>query len=71
MVLFGGKPVIITEFFTLFDVPFGNNPDRAFGEEDFTVGVTGMVDIAGFVFEGLAIDIIVVIEFKDILIALV
>jgi hypothetical protein len=37
---------------------------------DVTVGVTGMVDIAGFVLEGLAVNIITVIECKNVLIAL-
>ena len=70
MVLLGGKPIIVTEFFALFDVPFGNNPDGAFGDQNFAVGVTGMVDVAGFVLQGFAINIVAVVEFKDILIAL-
>ena len=59
-VLLGGKPVIITEFFAFLHIAFGNNPDGAFGDQDVTVGVTGMVDIAGFVLESLAIDITLV-----------
>jgi hypothetical protein len=71
MVLLGGKPIIVTEFFALFDVPFGNNPDGAFGDQNFAVGVTGMVDVAGFVLQSLAVNIIAVIEGKNVLIALI
>jgi hypothetical protein len=46
--------------------PVPNNPDGAFGDQDFTVGVTRMVDIAGFVLQGLAVNIIAVIEIKNV-----
>ena len=65
--LLGGKPIVIAEFFAFFDVSFGNNPDGALGDQDVTVRVTGVVDIAGFIFEGLAVDIVAIIEFKNIL----
>ena len=69
-ILLGGKPVVVTEFFALLDISFGDNPDSAFGDQDFTVGITGMVNVAGFVLQGFAINIVAVVEFKDILIAL-
>jgi hypothetical protein len=71
MVLLGSKSIVITEFFALGDVPFGNNPDGAFGDQDFTVGLTGMVDIAGFVFQGFAVDIVAMIACNNVLIALI
>jgi hypothetical protein len=40
------------------------------GDQHFTIGITGVIDGAGFVFEGLAIDIVAVVEFKNVLIAL-
>ena len=70
-VLLGGEPVVITEFLACPNIAFGNNPDGALRDPDLTVRVTGVVDIAGFVLEGLAIDIIVVIEFENVLIALI
>jgi hypothetical protein len=57
----GGKPRVIAEFFAFLNIAFGNNPD----------GASGVIDGAGFVFEGLAIDIIAVIEGKDVLVALI
>lgn len=68
--MLGGKPIVIAEFFACFDVPLGNNPDGALGDHDITVGITGVVDIADFIFESLAVDIVAIIEFKDTLIAL-
>jgi hypothetical protein len=38
---------------------------------DVTVGVTRIVNIAGFVFQGFAVDIVAVIEGKNVLIALI
>jgi hypothetical protein len=70
-VLLGGQTIVIAEFFALLDVPFGNNPDGALGAQDVTVGVTGMIDIAGGVLQGLTVNIIAIIEGKDILIALI
>ena len=70
-VLLGGKAIIVTEFFACLNIAFGNNPDGALGNQDVTVGITGMVDIAGFVLQGLAVNIIAVIEGKNVLIALI
>ena len=70
-VLLGGKSIVIAEFFAFLNIAFGNNPDGAFGDQDVTVGITGMVDIAGFVLQGFAIDIVAIIEFKTVLIALI
>jgi hypothetical protein len=69
--LLGGKSVVITEFFACLKIALGHNPDGALGEQDVTVGVTGMIDIAGFIFEGLAVKIIAVIEDKNVLIVLI
>ena len=52
-VLLGGKPIVIVEFFAFFDIPLGNNPDGALGDQHFTIGITGVIDGAGFVCEGL------------------
>ena len=62
--------VIVGQFFPVSDIPEGHNPDRTGGEVDFTIGITGVVDIAGGVPEDLAIDIIAVIEGKNIDIAM-
>jgi hypothetical protein len=69
--LLGGTAVVITECFACLKIALGNNPDGALGEQDVTVGVTGMVDIAGFMLEGLAVKIIAVIEGKYVLIVLI
>ena len=70
-ILLGSKPVIVAEFFACPNIAFGNNPDGAFGDQHFTVGVTGVVDRAGCILQSLAINIIAVIEFENILIALI
>ena len=70
-ILLGGKPIVITEFFALLNITFSHNPDGALGDQDFTVRVARMVDITGFVLQGFPVNIIVVIEGKDILIALI
>jgi len=69
MVVLGGKPIVITEFFAVLNITFGNNPDGMFGDVDFTVGITGMVDVAGFVLEGLAVDIVLFSELEKVGIA--
>ena len=69
--MLGGKPIVIAEFLAFLNIALGDNPDGALGAQDVTVGVTGMLDIAGFVREGLAVNIIVVVEGKNVLIALV
>ena len=69
-ILLGGKPVVIAEFLAVLNITFGNNPYGTFSYDDVTVGVTGVVDIAGFVLQGLAINIIAVIAFKNVLIPL-
>ena len=70
-ILLGSKPVIVAEFFTFLNIALGNNPDGTFGDQDVTVGVTGVIDIAGFVLQGFPIDIIMVVEGKNVLIALI
>ena len=39
--------------------------------ERFTVGITGMVDVAGFVLEGLAVNIVALIKLENIDVAAV
>ena len=70
-VLLGGKPRVIAEFFAFLNIAFGNNPDGALGAQNVTVGVTGVVDVAGFVLQGFPINIIAVVEGENVLIALV
>ncbi len=62
--------IIVRQFFPSSDMPEGHNPDRTGGDVDVTIGSTGVVDIAGGVPEYLAINIIAVIEGKNIDIAL-
>jgi hypothetical protein len=69
-ILFGRKPIVITEFFASLNIALSDNPDGAFGDQDFTVGVTGVVDIAGFVLQRFAIDIVAMIKFHNIWIVL-
>jgi len=69
-VVLRGKPIIIAEFFAFLNITLGNNPDGTFSDENFTVGVAGMVNIAGFVFQGLAVNIIAVIEIKNVRVTL-
>src|SRR5215831_7129028 len=70
-ILLGSKPVIVAEFLTFLNIAFGDNPNGAFGDQHFTVGVAGVVDRAGFVLQGLAVDIVAIIEFKNVLIVLI
>ena len=58
-------------FFAVLNIAFGNNPDGALGDQHFTIGITGVIDGAGCVCEGLAIDILAVIEGKEVLGALI
>jgi len=62
--------IIVRQFFPVSDIPDGHNPERPRRLLDFTIGSTGVVDKAGRVPENLAIDIIAVIEGKNIGIAL-
>ena len=58
--------VIVRQFFPISDIPEGYNPDCTGGEVDSTIGITGVVDIAGGIPEYLAINIRAVIEGKNI-----
>jgi hypothetical protein len=44
----------------------GNNPNGALGAQDGTVGVTGVLDVAGFVLQGFPVNIVSVIEMKNV-----
>jgi hypothetical protein len=47
---------VTAAFFAVLNIAFGNNPDGALGDQHFTIGITGVIDGAGCVCEGLAID---------------
>ena len=70
-VVLGGKTIVIAEFLAFLSVSFGDNPDGSFCDHDVTIRVARMVDVAGFVLEGLAVNIMVVVEFENVLIALI
>ena len=61
--------VIVGELFAWGDVPQRDNPDGPGGQVGGAVGVTGMIDVAGGVAARLPVDIIAVIEVKEIDIA--
>jgi hypothetical protein len=58
--------VIVTEFFACLYTPQGDNPDRVGGRINFAVRITGVIDITGEVGERLPIDVIALIQFKDV-----
>jgi hypothetical protein len=62
--------VIVGQLFPIGDIPEGDNPERPGSLFDFTIGSTRVVAIAGSVPEPLAINIVAVIEGKDVGIAL-
>jgi hypothetical protein len=62
--------VIVGQFFPVSDIPEGDNPDCADRLFNFTVGITGVVAIAGRIPKDRAINIIAVIEGENIDIAL-
>src|SRR5438874_1604951 len=62
--------IVKGQFLAGFDVPQRHNPDGAGGRVDFTIWIAGMVDIAGFISEHPAVDIPVIVENKNVCIAL-
>jgi hypothetical protein len=58
--------VIIAEFFSFPNVPQGDNPDTARNNGSFTVRIAGMVDIPGEVLGGIAVDVIVGTDEKNV-----
>ena len=62
--------VIERQLFPLADISEGNQPERAGRLGDVTVVITGVVAVARGILEHRAIDIIAVIEDKDIAIPL-
>jgi hypothetical protein len=68
-VVLGGIPIVITQFLAVLNITFGHNPYSTFGDVDFAVGITGMVDVAGGVLEGLAVDIVPCIKLEQVGIA--
>jgi hypothetical protein len=65
-VVLGGKTIVIAEFLAFLYVSFGDNPDGSFCDHDVTIRVARMVDVAGFVLEGFAVNIVAVIEIKNV-----
>jgi hypothetical protein len=61
--------VVIAEFFADLNITARDHPDGAGGQGNITVWVTGVVDIAGRIFEGLAVDIVLHIERENVDIA--
>ena len=62
--------IIAGQFLSVADRPKRYNPERSRRLFDGTIGIAGVVDIAGGVPEDLAINIVAVIEGKNIRIAL-
>src|SRR4030095_2911406 len=62
--------VIVGEFCACGDVPQRDNPDGTGGQLRATVGLTRMIDVAGFIAECLPVNIIALVELKDIVIPL-
>jgi hypothetical protein len=62
--------IIVRQFFPVSNIPEGHQPERAGRLFDFTVGITGVIAKASGIPEDRAIDIIAVIEGKNIGIAL-
>jgi hypothetical protein len=58
--------VIVRQLFPIGDISEGDHPERPGSLFDFTVGITGVVAIAGGIPEHLAVNIIAVIEGKDV-----
>lgn len=58
--------VIVGQLLPCPDIPTGDNPDGAARLLHVTVRVTGMIDVAGFVSEGLPVNVIALIQRKDI-----
>jgi hypothetical protein len=62
--------VIVRQFVAISDIPEGDDPDRASRLCDLTVGIAGVVAIASRIPEDRAINIVAVIEGKDVHITL-
>jgi len=69
LVRFIGVAVIVAQFLPGTYISEGDDPDASSGEFCCTVRVTGMVDVAGFVPEGCAVDIIMIVKLEDISVA--
>ena len=68
-ILLGSIAVIVVQFLPCCDIASGDNPDRALGNVDLTVRIAGMIDVASPILERLPIDIVAVIEGKNVGIA--
>jgi hypothetical protein len=58
--------VIVGQLLPCLDIPTGDNPDGAARLLHMTIGVTGMVDVAGCVSVCLGVNVIALIQRKDI-----
>ena len=68
-ILPGRVAVIVAQLLAGGDIPPSDNPDGAPGDVRCTVRITGMVDVAGLILPRLAINIVALIEGKNIGIA--
>jgi hypothetical protein len=68
--LFGRQPVVVTQLLACLNIPCRHNPNGPLGDDSFAVRFTGVVDVASRIFQRLPIDIIAVIEGKNVGVAL-
>ena len=64
--MLGRQPIVITQLLTCLNVPERHNPDGALGHDGFAVRLTRMVNVARGILQRLAIDIVAVVERKNI-----
>src|SRR5438093_7638596 len=69
LIMLWAIPVIKTQFLASGDMTYGHNPEGSIRFLHGTVWLTGMVDIAGYIVHGVAVDRIAVIQMKDVDIA--
>ena len=68
-IFLGIVTIIVAEFLAFFDIPRRDNPDGAPGDFRGAVRIAGMIDVARPILQRLAIDIVAVIEGKNVGIA--
>ena len=69
-VLLGRQPIVVAQFLTCLNIPYRHDPDGTLGDHGFAVRLAGMVDIASRILQRLPINIIALIEGKNVGIAL-
>ena len=70
LVLSGIVAIVEPQLFSGLNVPERDNPDRLRSVFHRTVGITGMVDIAGGIGQRLPVNIILFVEVHDVHIVL-